>query len=139
MRITAMNTVLMLSLLTGLAQIGIAQKEIPMSSEIGNVVLIVDDIHTHQIAGTTVGSILEGSIRNETPFALAMLEFQVLGLTPRISIRTTIGFTAKQDRMSFGVLGQLGFFSEVNQVHFHHGAGWFGIDTAAPVAVGKKA
>jgi hypothetical protein len=48
--------------------------------------------------------------------------------TTSFSIRTTIGFSAKQDRMGFGLLGQLGFFSEVAQVHFDYKAGWFRID-----------
>lgn len=56
------------------------------------------------------------------------------GPTTRFSIRTTIGFTAKQDRMNFGLLGQLGFFSQVKQVHFDYMSRWFRIDTVDPAA-----
>ncbi len=50
-----------------------------------------------------------------------------LDVAPGCSISTYVGFSERQDQVAFGILGQLGFFSEVGGVYFDHRAGWFGI------------
>lgn len=68
-----MRAVVTISILLGLTQIGFAQKEIPMSTEKGNITLLYDDIITNGAFST-----LQGSIRNDTPNALTSLVFEVV-------------------------------------------------------------
>jgi hypothetical protein len=52
---------------------------IPMATAEGNVVLIVDRIYQETVGHMKLpSSILEGSIRNETPFTLSYVRFQVV-------------------------------------------------------------
>ena len=43
-----------------------------------------------------------------------------------------VGFTEKLNEQSFGLLGQLGFFSNVAEVRFDYEAGLFGIAVVDP-------
>jgi hypothetical protein len=52
----------------------IAQQEIPMSAEKGNITLLFDNITTNGTFST-----LQGSIRNDTPNELISLDFEVVG------------------------------------------------------------
>src|ERR1035438_6117778 len=67
------RAVVMMSILLGLTQIGLAQKEIPMSTEKGNITLVYDDITTNGAFST-----LQGSIRNDTPNDLISLVFEAV-------------------------------------------------------------
>lgn len=66
----------LLIILALITQHGFAQQGIPMTADIGKIVLIVDNIHTDALGAS---SVLEGSIRNETPFTLSWVQFQVTG------------------------------------------------------------
>jgi hypothetical protein len=61
-------------LLVGLTHLGFSQQEIPMTTDIGKIVLIFDNTH---VDASGAYSVLEGSIRNETPFTLSTVVFQV--------------------------------------------------------------
>lgn len=54
------------------------------------------------------------------------------------SVVTRVGFTEKLNEYEIGVLGQLGSFSEVEQVTFNYQKGSFGIYTIDPVAQGAE-
>jgi hypothetical protein len=61
--------------IVALAQIGLAQKEIPMSTEKGNITLILKGF-APDVAG---GVRLQGSIRNDTPFKFKNVMFDLNG------------------------------------------------------------
>lgn len=50
------------------------------------------------------------------------------------SLSTMIGFSEDQEGPGFGLLGQRGFSSEVEQVSFNHGAAGFAFKTRAPTS-----
>jgi hypothetical protein len=52
-----------------------------------------------------------------------------LEISTDLSITTLIGFSEAQDRLDFGILGQRGFFSELEQVSFAYGGGGFALRT----------
>jgi hypothetical protein len=58
-----------------IAHVAFGQKEIPMPTEKGNVTLLMQNLSPGQYGNAT----LEGSIRNDTPFKIEFLQFELVG------------------------------------------------------------
>ena len=69
---------LLIGVLLAIAQQGFAQTQIPMPVDKGTMTLTITSIHTNNVAGFTVGSTLEGSVRNDTRFTVELFEFELV-------------------------------------------------------------
>jgi hypothetical protein len=61
------------------AACGFAQSQVAMPVDKGQITLLIDSIHLNTIGTITVGSILEGSLRNDTNFQFETLHFELIG------------------------------------------------------------
>jgi len=62
-----------------IVEYGFAQTQVAMQVDKGQITLLIDGVRLNKVGNITVGSVLEGSSRNDTTFEFENLHFELIG------------------------------------------------------------